>query len=116
MTITPAGVANAYAAAQRLTKPAGETAGNSTTGIGNNVARPPVSGPGSFGDMVEKAVTGTLDTGRAAEQKALDMAEGKASIVDVVTAVAETEVAVETLVTVRDKVISAYKDILNMPI
>jgi flagellar hook-basal body complex protein FliE len=44
------------------------------------------------------------------------MAEGKASIVDVVTAVAETEVAVETLVTVRDKVISAYKDILNMPI
>ena len=76
----------------------------------------PVSGPGSFGDLVEKAVSGTLDTGRAAEAKALAMADGKASIVDVVTAVAETELAVETLVTVRDKVISAYKDILNMPI
>ena len=34
----------------------------------------------------------------------------------IVTAVAETELAVETLVTVRDRVISAYQDILNMPI
>ncbi len=116
MTITPAGAANAYAAARRLTSPTGEAAGKDAVGTGNNIARPPVSGPGSFGDMVEKAVTGTLETGRAAEQKALEMAEGKVSIVDVVTAVAETEVAVETLVTVRDKVISAYKDILNMPI
>ena len=70
-----------------------------------------MSGPGSFGAMVEKAVSSTLDTGRVAEVKAMALAEGKASIVDVVTAVAETELAVETLVTVRDKVISAYKDI-----
>ena len=114
MAITATGAANAYAAAQRLTTPITDAAGKADTGLG--IPTPPVSGPGSFGDMVEKAVTGTLDTGRAAEAKALSMAEGKASIVDVVTAVAETELAVETLVTVRDKVISAYKDILNMPI
>ncbi|MCF6198650.1 MAG: flagellar hook-basal body complex protein FliE [Hyphomicrobiaceae bacterium] len=114
MAITATGAANAYASMQRLAGPVGGMAPKPAAGLAEQTV--PVSGPGSFGDMVEKAVTGTLDTGRAAEQRALSMAEGKASIVDVVTAVAETELAVETLVTVRDKVISAYKDILNMPI
>ena len=44
------------------------------------------------------------------------MAAGKANIVDVVTAVAETEVAIDTLVSVRDKVVSAYEEIMRMPI
>ena len=42
--------------------------------------------------------------------------ERQGQLVDVVTAVAETEVAVETLVSVRDRVISAYEDIMRMPI
>ncbi len=37
-------------------------------------------------------------------------------MVDVVTAVAETETAFQTLVSVRDKVIAAYEDVLKMPI
>ena len=115
MTITATGAANAYASMQRLTKPLGNVASQPAAGgLAGQTA--PISGPGSFGELVEQAVTGTLDTGRAAEQKTLAMANGKGSIVDVATAVAETELAVETLVTVRDKVISAYKDILNMPI
>ena len=44
------------------------------------------------------------------------MANGKANMVDVVTAVAETEVAIDALVAVRDKVISAYEEIMRMPI
>jgi flagellar hook-basal body complex protein FliE len=44
------------------------------------------------------------------------MAAGKANIVDVVTAVAETEVAVNALVSVRDKVVQAYEEIMRMPI
>jgi flagellar hook-basal body complex protein FliE len=43
-------------------------------------------------------------------------ANGKANMVDVVTAVAESEVAIDTLVSVRDKVISAYEEIMKMPI
>jgi flagellar hook-basal body complex protein FliE len=38
------------------------------------------------------------------------------SAANVVTAVAETEVAVETMVAVRDRVISAYEEIMRMPI
>jgi flagellar hook-basal body complex protein FliE len=37
-------------------------------------------------------------------------------MIDVVTAVAESEVAIDTLVSVRDKVISAYEEIMKMPI
>ena len=49
-------------------------------------------------------------------QLAQAMAAGKANIVDVVTAVAETEVAVDALVAVRDRVIQAYEEIMKMPI
>jgi flagellar hook-basal body complex protein FliE len=44
------------------------------------------------------------------------MASSKADVIDVVTAVAETEVAVDALVAVRDRVIRSYEDILKMPI
>ena len=70
----------------------------------------------SFGSMVESAVNGMIEQGKAADGKAMAMAAGKADLVDVVTAVAETEVAVETLVSVRDKVIQAYEEIFRMPI
>jgi len=43
-------------------------------------------------------------------------AAGKANMIDVVTAVSESEVAIDTLVSVRDKVIAAYEDIMKMPI
>ena len=43
-------------------------------------------------------------------------ASGKANVVDVVTAVAESETALQTLVAVRDRVISAYEEIMRMQI
>ncbi|MEM9635195.1 MAG: flagellar hook-basal body complex protein FliE [Pseudomonadota bacterium] len=69
-----------------------------------------------FGQMVQEAVETVVDKGRAADDKAIGMIEGKTGVVDVVTAVAETEVALETMVTVRDRVISAYEEIMRMPI
>ena len=44
------------------------------------------------------------------------LATGKSNMVDVVTAVAETQVAVDAVVAVRDKVIAAYDEIMKMPI
>ncbi|MGI9570465.1 MAG: flagellar hook-basal body complex protein FliE, partial [Desulfobulbia bacterium] len=51
-----------------------------------------------------------------AEAKTAGLASGQTDIVNLVTAVAETEVAVQTMVSVRDKMIKAYQDVLNMPI
>ncbi len=70
----------------------------------------------NFGELVEVVLSNVSQSGAETESKAMDMANGKTEIVDLVTAVAETELAVESLVTVRDRVISAYQEILNMPI
>ncbi len=57
-----------------------------------------------------------MDAGRKSDAQSAAMAAGKANVMDVVTAVAETDVAVSTLVSVRDRVIQSYEDIMKMPI
>jgi|SRR6185312_4707910 len=69
-----------------------------------------------FAKLLTQAIQGVADTGRASDQKSLDLVNGKGNLVDVVTSVAQTQVAVEGLVAVRDRVISAYEDIMKMPI
>ncbi len=80
-------------------------------------AQPPVAEASEgFGSMVEQQLSGLVDEGRALESAGMDLVQGRADVVDVVTAVAETEVLLETVVTVRDRVIQAYQEILRMPI
>ena len=105
---SPIAAANAYASLARITG-AGDTA--SMSSLMGSASKGP-----SFGSLVESALTGMVEKGQASDSKAMAMAAGKADLVDVVTAVAETEVAVETLVSVRDKVIQAYEEIFRMPI
>ena len=56
------------------------------------------------------------EAGRKSDAQTQAMVNGKSNMVDVVTAVAETEVAVDAVVAVRDKVIAAYEEIMKMPI
>lgn len=53
---------------------------------------------------------------REGETAAADGLTGKADPHSVVEALAATKLAVETAVTVRDKVIEAYQEILRMPV
>lgn len=71
---------------------------------------------GDFSSMLAESVQGIVDSGDRADQVSMDMLDGKANVVDMVTAIAETELAVQTMVTVRDRVISAYEEIMRMPI
>jgi|SRR5215217_4738928 len=71
---------------------------------------------GNFADMLAQQVQGVVDTGAKSDQMAIDMVSGKANVVDMVTALSETEMAIESMVTVRDRVISAYEEIMRMPI
>jgi flagellar hook-basal body complex protein FliE len=61
-------------------------------------------------------VQGVVETGKVADHKAMDLVNGKGDVVDVVTAISQTEMAIETMVAVRDRVISAYEEIMRMPI
>lgn len=71
---------------------------------------------GEFAQMLADSVQSVVETGKVSDQAAMNMVNGQGNIVDVVTAVAETEVAIQGLVAVRDKVISAYQEIMRMPI
>ena len=66
--------------------------------------------------MLKGALGSVAEAGRKSDAQTQAVAAGKANIVDVVTAVSETEVAVEALVSVRDKMIQAYEEIMRMPI
>src|ERR1700750_202690 len=70
----------------------------------------------SFASLLKDAVGSVMESGRKSDAQTVAMAAGKANVMDVVTAVADTDVAVSTLVSVRDRVISAYEDIMKMPI
>jgi flagellar hook-basal body complex protein FliE len=100
---SPSIAANAYAAAARVLDTGG-------------AAKPADTGGLSFGDVLKEAVGGVLDAGHKSDAQTVAMAAGKANVMDVVTAVAETDVAVSTLVSVRDKVIAAYEDVMKMTI
>lgn len=82
-------------------------------------ARPAASAAASksdFGALLQGALDGVAKAGQKADGQAIAAAGGKADVVDVVTAVAESEAALGTLVAVRDRVIAAYEDIMRMPI
>jgi flagellar hook-basal body complex protein FliE len=100
---SPTVAANAYAALARIMDTGGAAKGADAGGQ-------------SFSSVLKDAIGGVLDVGRKADAQTVAMASGKANVMDVVTAVAETDVAVSTLVSVRDKVIAAYEDILKMAI
>jgi flagellar hook-basal body complex protein FliE len=103
---TPAAAASAYSALAKIADRA--------TGVGGvNAAE---KGDTSFGSMLRDALGSVAESGRKSDAQMQAMAAGKANLVDVVTAVSETEVAMQTLVSVRDRVIQSYEDIMRMPI
>lgn len=101
--MTPTDVANAYSAVAR-------------TAAQDAQQDKAFTETGGFAGMLQDAVSGVIESGHAAEQTGMQAATGQADVVDVVTAVSESELALETMVTVRDRVIQAYEEIMRMPI
>ena len=70
----------------------------------------------SFSEALSDAVKSASGTIRGGEAAAMQGAAGQGDIVQVVNAVNAAELTLETVVAIRDKVISAYQDIMRMPI
>ena len=98
---------NAYRDAAESVRDAGRT---------GNVTSPEETGGIPFTSMVKDSLDNAIETGERAEQLSLAKIAGEASTMDVVTAVANAEHTLETVVAVRDKVLQAYQEILRMPI
>lgn len=105
MTIPASAAAQAYTAIAQSGSP-GKTAVPAST----------TSQDAGFSEALKEAMTSVAEAGKTSDQTAMAQIAGKADMIDVVTAVTETELAVQTLVSVRDRMISAYQEVMRMPI
>ena len=101
--VAPILAAKAYAAAQDI-------AGASLAG-----ATAPAAGP-DFAQLVNHAVSQAVNDSRAAETQMTAQVQGKASLVDVVNAIASAQTSLDTMISVRESMISSYQQIMNMAI
>ena len=74
------------------------------------------SSGGGFGDMLKQAAEGAIGTLEKGEAVSIKAATGKADINEVVTAMSNAELTLQEVTAIRDRVISAYQNILQMPI
>ena len=101
--VSPIAAAKAYAATAQ------------SMGIGGPSSASESAGP-SFGEVLQGAMQNAIGSSRAAEAQMAAHTQGKADLVNVVTAVASAQASLETVMAVRDQVISAYQEIMRMPI
>ncbi len=97
ITVRPSAAAAAYARVDSGAQGAGEAGSD-------------------FGATLEQAVQGAVDAGHAADTKAMAALNGTGNLTDVVTAVAHAQLALQTATAIRDRVVSAYQDIMKMAI
>lgn len=74
------------------------------------------SGGVSFADFLKDQARESVDTLRQSESMSAKAVTGEADLTDVVQAVTAAELTLQTVVSVRDRVISAYQEIMRMPI
>lgn len=101
MSVLPAAAAAAYQSIANMG--AAPAAGTAETG-------------GGFGEFLSNAMHEAVATMHQGEQAATQHLTGRADIVDVVNAVNQAELTLDTVVAVRDKVVAAYQSIMNMAI
>lgn len=104
-----------------MTGPAGNIANAaniySQTGNLQGSGGPQVNDQGpSFGDVLRDSIQENVKVMEAGEQASAQAITGEANIVDVVQAVNKAEMTLNTVVSLRDRMVQAYNDIMSMPI
>ena len=95
IVVTPSAAADAYARVDRGTGAA----------------------PGAdFGATLARTLEGAAQSGHAAETQAMQAISGEGNLTQVVTALSQAELTLQTATAVRDRVVQAYQDIMKMPI
>jgi len=75
-----------------------------------------VKGGSAFSALVTESLGDLSSATKNVEVQSAKSLVGQADLVDVAIAVQNAESVVQTVVSVRDKVVAAYNDILKMPI
>ncbi len=74
------------------------------------------TGSSGFGSTLERALQDVVHTGHEADAKAVQGMSGEGNITEVVMAVSRAQLALQSTVAVRDRVVQAYQDIMKMSI
>ena len=99
--VNPAMVANAYSATSK------------GADVGKSIGMPQKE---SFGDVLKNSVIQSIQTLRAGEAASARAVSGDASLPEVVQAITASEVTLQTVVAVRDRLVGAYQEIMRMPV
>ncbi len=102
MVATVSTAAAAYATASKM------------TGAGS--AGAPAAGGDGFADLLQQAAGDAVSALKSGEAQSLQAVTGKADLTAVTEAVNNAEIALQAVLAVRDKVISAYQDISKLSI
>lgn len=93
----------------------GEAASRGAGGAAGTAAQTDQQAP-NFSELVTSSINNAIDVHRSSEALSTGAVEGKANLTDVVTAVSNAEVTLRTVVSVRDRAVEAYQQIMRMPI
>src|ERR1700712_5569740 len=99
LTVTPSSAVNAYARIQSGLLDGAEGGGQK-----------------GFGDVLSRALEGVVSAGHQADTQAVRAISGGGNLTEVATAVSHAELALQTAVSIRDRVVQAYQDVMRMPI
>lgn len=86
----------------------GKAAGLSKIGGANDIAEGT-----SFADIFKQASADLLATQNKAEQVGAQAAAGKANLVDVMTAINNADITLQTVVNIRDRLVQAIQDVMR---
>jgi flagellar hook-basal body complex protein FliE len=101
--VAPLVAVKAYAAAQDIAQ----------AGLGG--AAQAAQSP-DFGQLVNQAISQAVTDSRAAEAQMTAQVQGKANLIDVVTAISSAQTSLATMIAIRDQMISSYQQVMNMAI
>lgn len=75
-----------------------------------------IDGADSFGAVLKTFATDTISSIKQGEAMATAGVAGKANLQEVILATNQATMALETVTTLRDRVVGAYKEIMQMPV
>jgi flagellar hook-basal body complex protein FliE len=108
--ITPA--ASPLAALQQLQNTAtGAPASGGVAAIGGQSG-----GDATFGNLVQQSLQSAINAQHTSEKVSAASLTGKADMTEVLQAVNNAELALNTVIAVRDRVVQAYQQVMSMPI
>lgn len=103
--IDPAQAASLYA--KSAINGAKETTGESGDGSSGGV---------SFSSFLKQGVSEAIDVVKSGEKMSAQAITGQADLAEVVQAVSQSELTIQTAIAIRDRMLSAYQQIMQMPI